>query len=151
DLLERGTEDELAGVQHERLGGAGVDQAGEVRLVLGRIDHRVAVVVEEPEVPIQPDVDAGRLDHLRLVRVQPHAAGVDLGADVTVGEQHGPILPPGGGARGRVARAERHTGGRALLERLPRSATGVAVGGSLAAGRVGYSGRALPRFGAVRV
>src|SRR5690606_16043546 len=34
------------------------------------------------------DVDAGGLEHLRLPRVDPDTSSVELGLDVTVGEQH---------------------------------------------------------------
>ena len=51
-------EHELARVQDERLVALRLDLAGQVGLVRGRVDVRVAVVLEDPEEPVQPDVDA---------------------------------------------------------------------------------------------
>ena len=59
-----------------------------VGLVLRGVDDRVLVVVEQPEEPVQPHVHAGGLDHHRVPGVEHDPAGVDLGADVAVGEQH---------------------------------------------------------------
>ena len=67
-------ERELARVQDERLVALGLDQAGEVRLVDRRVDVRVAVVLEHPEVAVEPDVDARRLDHRRVERLQLRCA-----------------------------------------------------------------------------
>ena len=82
-------EHELARVQDERLVAVRLDQPGQVGLLVGRVDVRVPVVLEDPEEPVEADVDAGRLDHRRVVRVEADPAGVDLGPDVAVGEQHG--------------------------------------------------------------
>jgi hypothetical protein len=61
--------------------------------LLGRwVDVGVLVVVEEPEELVEPDVDARRLDHLRVPRVEHDPLGGDLGPDVLVGEQHGSRL-----------------------------------------------------------
>jgi hypothetical protein len=84
DELERAAEDELAGVQDERLQRGGLDQVRQLGLVLGRIDERLLVVVEEPEVAIQSHVHTRRLDHLGFPRLEPDASGVDLEADVAV-------------------------------------------------------------------
>ena len=94
DELERRPEHELAGVQDERLICGDVDQVREFRLIHGRIDERVLVVVEESEVPVEAHVDARGLDHLRIPRVEADSARVDLESDVTVGEQHRPSLAP---------------------------------------------------------
>ena len=39
------------------------------------------------------DVDAGRLDEFRGVRIELHPPGPDLGPDVTIGEEHASNLP----------------------------------------------------------
>ncbi len=52
--------------------------------MLHEIDHGVLVVVEEPKPAIDPDVDAGRLDHRVRKGFENHPSGVDLGTDVTV-------------------------------------------------------------------
>src|SRR6516162_7456346 len=88
-----GGEDKLTRVQDEGLLAVGLDQACQVWLLYRRVDVRVAVVLEHPEVPVQPDVDAGRLDELRCVRVELHPPGTDLGLDVTIREQHASNLP----------------------------------------------------------
>ena len=62
DDLVGGPEHELARVQDERLVVVGLDQPGQVGLLHRRVDVRVAVVLEHPEVAVQPDVDARRLD-----------------------------------------------------------------------------------------
>ena len=54
------------------------------RLLDGRVDVGIAVVLEHPEEPVEPHVDARRLDHRRVERVDPHPSGVDLGPDVLV-------------------------------------------------------------------
>jgi hypothetical protein len=51
------------------------------------------VVLEDPEEPVEPDVDARRLHHGGLEGVQRDPLGVDLGEDVAVGEQHTRNLP----------------------------------------------------------
>jgi hypothetical protein len=92
DLVGR-PQDELPRVQDERLVALGLDLAGEVRLVGGRVDVRVAVVLEDPEEPVQPDVDGAGLQHRRVPGIHGHPPGVDLGEDVAVGQQHGDNLP----------------------------------------------------------
>ena len=63
DLVGR-AEDELARVQDERLVAVRLDQPGQLGLLDRRVDVRVAVVLEDPEVAVDPHVDAGRLHHL---------------------------------------------------------------------------------------
>jgi hypothetical protein len=60
------------------------------------------VVLEHPEVPVEPDVDAGWLDELGLVRLKLHPAGLDFLPDVPVGEQHPGNLPVPVRCRGRL-------------------------------------------------
>src|SRR5699024_5711288 len=80
-------EDELAGVEDERLTGSGLDVTREFGLLEAGIDDGVFVIVEQPEVPVQADIDAGRLDQRRVIGIETDAAGVELGADVAVGKQ----------------------------------------------------------------
>ncbi len=47
------------------------------------------MVVEEPEELVEAHVDARRLDHRRVPRVEHDTLRRDLGPDVLVGEQHG--------------------------------------------------------------
>ena len=75
---------ELVGMQDERILAFRLDQPGQVRLLDRGVDVRVAVVLEDPEVPVQPDVDAGRLDQLGFIRVEFDPPGLDLGPDVTI-------------------------------------------------------------------
>jgi hypothetical protein len=56
--LEGGAQHELARVQHERLVAVRLDQRGQVVLLQRRVDVRVPGVVEHPEEPVEPDVDA---------------------------------------------------------------------------------------------
>ena len=58
DHLVRRAEHELARVQDERLVALRLDHPGQVGLVGRRVDVRVPVVLEDPEEPVEPDVDA---------------------------------------------------------------------------------------------
>ena len=82
--LVGGAQDELTGVQDEGLVGPDVDQMGQPLLVGGRVDDRVAVVVEETEPAVQAHIDGGRLNHLGVVGVEDDPPGVELGADIAV-------------------------------------------------------------------
>ena len=93
--LVRAPERELPRVQDERLVGLDLDHPREVGLVLGGIDERVFVVVEQPEVPVEPHVDARGLHHPGLPRVERDASRVDLEPDVAVTQQHGASLSGG--------------------------------------------------------
>lgn len=99
DHLEGGSEDELARVQDERIPLLRLDEAGQLGLVLGGVDVGVLVVVEQPEEAVDAHVDARGLQHPGVVGVEGHSSGVELGGDVTVGEEHGRSLPALGGAR----------------------------------------------------
>ena len=76
--LEGAAEDELAGVQGERLVRVDLDEVGKVGLVFGGIDERVLVVVEQAEEPIEAHIDARRLHHLEVERFEADAAGGEL-------------------------------------------------------------------------
>ncbi|MBG9885308.1 hypothetical protein ABE10_01635, partial [Bacillus toyonensis] len=71
DPLERRAEGELPRMQDERLVRRDLDEAGQLGLVLRRIDEGVLVVVEQPEVAVQAHIDARRLDHRGFERVEP--------------------------------------------------------------------------------
>src|SRR5699024_3552198 len=92
-LLQRGCEDELSRVQDERLVRVDLDQPCQVWLLDRRVDVWVLVVVEHPEVPVEPDVDAGGLDQGQVVGVDVDPPGVDLELEVTIRQQH-PSRPP---------------------------------------------------------
>src|SRR5215204_655674 len=47
------------------------------------------MVLENPEVAVEPDIDAGRLYQVRRVRLHRDPACADLSSDVAVREQHG--------------------------------------------------------------
>jgi hypothetical protein len=49
-------------------------------------------VDEDPEEAVQPHVDARGLEHLLVERLDAHPAGVDLGPQITVRQQHGHTL-----------------------------------------------------------
>ena len=88
DDLKGGREHELTRMQDERLPLSHLDRRGQLVLLDRRIDVRVQVVVEDAEPPVQPDVDAGRLDQGRLERVELELPALDLGDEVAVGKQH---------------------------------------------------------------
>ncbi|GAA2776363.1 hypothetical protein GCM10020219_053980 [Nonomuraea dietziae] len=79
-------------MQNERLIPLRLHLTGEVGLLHGGIDVRVAVVLEHPEEAVEPHVDAGRLDHCLVERVETDPAGLDFGEDVSVRKQHGEQL-----------------------------------------------------------
>ena len=83
DLVRRG-EHELPGVQDERLVALGLHEPRQVGLLDGGVDVGVAVVLEHPEVAVEPHVDARGLHHGFVVRIDPYPSGVDLGPDVLV-------------------------------------------------------------------
>ena len=72
-------------MQDEWLIALRLDEPGEVGLLDGRVNMRVAVVLEDAEHPIEPDIHARGLDHRLVKGVEPDPAGGELGADVTVG------------------------------------------------------------------
>ena len=86
--LVGGRQHELPRMQDERVVSRRLHQPRKVGLLDGRVDVRIAVILEDPEVPVHPHVDAGGLDQLRAVRVELHAPGLDLFPDVAIGEQH---------------------------------------------------------------
>ena len=71
-------------MQDEGLLAVGLHQARQVRLLDRGVDVRVAMVLEHPEVAVQPDVDAGWLDEVWRVRVELHPPRPDLRLDVSV-------------------------------------------------------------------
>src|SRR4030095_3528983 len=93
DDLECGRKHELARVQHERFAVGDLDLRREVVLLHGRVDVGVQVVVEHPEETIQPHIDAGRLHERRLERLQGQVFRLDLGDQVSIGEQHRHTVP----------------------------------------------------------
>ncbi len=88
DSLQGGSQDEFPGVEHERLLLTYLDQLGEVGLRVARVDLAVPVVDEHPEPVTHPQVDRGRLDIRRLVRVDLDKTRFDGLAYGTVREDH---------------------------------------------------------------
>src|SRR3954447_7552622 len=84
--LQRPAEHELARVEDERLLVRDREQLGEVGLRLARVDEGVAVVAEDAERAVEVEVDRRRLEIRRVIRVDPHAARLELRSDVAVRE-----------------------------------------------------------------
>lgn len=61
-----------------------LDLPGQIRLLDSWINMRIAVVLEHPEVAVEPHIDARGLHHGFVVRIDAHPSGVDLGPDVLV-------------------------------------------------------------------
>src|SRR5581483_2740858 len=80
-------------MQDKRIVAFGLHQPGQVRLFDRRIDMRVAVVLENPEVPIQSYIDTRWLDQFGSIRIELDPPGLDLGSDVSIGEEHAGNLP----------------------------------------------------------
>lgn len=53
------------------------------------------MVVEESEEAIESHIDGRRLEHRRIVRGEPDAAGGEFERDVAIGEEHQAILGRG--------------------------------------------------------
>ena len=68
---------------------ADLHELGEVLRRVGQVDGRDAVVVEDAERAAQAQVDAGRLDHGLVPRLDAHAALGHQAADRPVGEDGG--------------------------------------------------------------
>jgi hypothetical protein len=51
------------------------------------------VVLKDPEISVETDINARRLNQIGGIRLQPDPACIKLGFDVAVGEQHGATLP----------------------------------------------------------
>ena len=66
-----------------------LDGPSEFRLIGRGIDMRIPVVLEDAEVPIEAHINARRLHQVDGVRFEPDAPSMDLGLDVSVGQQHG--------------------------------------------------------------
>ena len=69
-----------------------LDELGQLRLLDLDVDVRVPVVVEDPEEPVDADVDARGLQERGVVRVDLDAALRDAAGDRRVGEDHERIL-----------------------------------------------------------
>ena len=91
-------EHELAGVQDEGPVVVGLDELGQIRQVLLHVDHGSGVAPEHQEPVVEANVDRARLHHGGVERVDDDAAGLDLGTDGPVTEDHvrtvvGALLP----------------------------------------------------------
>jgi hypothetical protein len=86
DPFERLAEHELAGVQDERLVVVDLQELGQVRLRRADVDVRVAVVAEDPERPVEMEVDGARLEIRGVVRPDADLARFERRPDVAVGQ-----------------------------------------------------------------
>ena len=99
DAFKGRTEDELAGVQHERLVADAVlvaghlDQLGEPCHISLDVDHACGVVAEHTKQVRDPDVDRRWLNQRIVERVDDDAASVELFAETAVGQDHGATIP----------------------------------------------------------
>src|SRR4051794_7404917 len=87
--LERLAQDELAGMQDERILARDLDQLGQLLHRLAHVDVGVARVVKHAELAVGAHVDARRLNQRLVVRVEDNAPGLNLGANGPVREHHG--------------------------------------------------------------
>jgi hypothetical protein len=74
NALQGGAKDELTGMEDERRSVLDLDELGQVFLRLANVDIGIAVVVENPEVPVNANVDARRLEQRIVVRIDLDAA-----------------------------------------------------------------------------
>ena len=106
DPLERGPERELAGMEDEGLVAGDLDQLGQLRLLLARVDDGRAVVAEDAEAVAEVEIDARGLDRFRHEGIDDDPAGIDLGPDIPVGQDHArPILLAPHSAAPRMSRS----------------------------------------------
>src|SRR5579862_6938618 len=68
------------------------DELGQLLLLLLHVDVRVAVVVEDPEEPVDPHVHARRLQKRVVIRVDLDPALRQQAGDGRVGENHVAIV-----------------------------------------------------------
>ena len=61
-----------------------LNEAREVRLIFGGINHRVLVIVKKSEIAVDANVNARRLNHGRVIGVKRDATSVDVRADVAI-------------------------------------------------------------------
>ena len=83
-------------MEHERRIPLDLHQLGQVLLRLANVDVGVAVVVEDPEEPVDSDVHAGRLQEGIVVRIDLDPALLQEAGDRAIRENHGAILRPHG-------------------------------------------------------
>jgi hypothetical protein len=95
NALERRAENELARVEDERPVVVDLDQLSQLVLGLLDVDEGIAGVVEDPEVPVDPHVDRGRLEQGFVVGIDLDPALSEEPRDRSVGEDHGSILGSG--------------------------------------------------------
>src|SRR5690242_20767704 len=88
DPLERLTEHELAGMQDEWAVLRHLHRLRQILHRLAHIDERMPRVVEDAEAPVDAQVDARRLDHRGVERVDQDPPAFDLRADGAVAEYH---------------------------------------------------------------
>src|SRR5664280_1892631 len=69
--LDRLAEHELPRMEDERLVVRDGEELGQVRLGLADVDERVPVVAEDPEAPVQVEVDGARLEVDRIICLDP--------------------------------------------------------------------------------
>jgi hypothetical protein len=70
-----------------------LDGPSQLRLVSRGVDMGIPMVLKNPEISIETDINARRLNHLDGIWFEPDAASIDFGLDVPVREQHGGTLP----------------------------------------------------------
>lgn len=66
DDLISGTQYELTRVQNKGFAGINLNQASQVWLVKRGVDVLILVVVKKPEETVQPDINAGGLNHSQI-------------------------------------------------------------------------------------
>ena len=79
--FERRSQDELPGMEDERLPLGDLDQLGEVLEVLPDVNHPHGVVAEQPKVAVDVEVHRGRLDAVESERVDDNSLCIELFAD----------------------------------------------------------------------
>src|SRR3984957_13684481 len=75
-------------MQHKGLALDRFHQAGQLVLLLRRVDVGVARVVENPEQTVEANVDTGRLHQGVVEGINSQPPSGDFSSEVAIGEQH---------------------------------------------------------------
>lgn len=100
--FEGAREHELTRVQHKRVVGVNFDKACEVGLLNGWVNVRIAMVLEGSEETVESYINAGWLNHPRVVGLKTHSARIDFSTDIAVAQQHMATLSGRSGSIGQT-------------------------------------------------
>ena len=119
DALQRAAQHEFAGMQHEHAVFGDLDLLGEGSHVVLHVDDLRRVVAEHPEVLADANIDRRWLHEVVVERFDDDAAGGDLLAKGSVGEDHGRTLANARGPCGGDPIRSAHVHAKAFTTKTP--------------------------------